>query len=339
LCQHFNSRLPFIFAMALLALHVEQSYFAFKYAFQCHESPQYEEMLKNFSLNPTLLFYDPLSFFDQAYHSLIRFPKYLIQLGFQETTDANYLFTQPLATPAKLANILIQFNVVAVCFALMFFLPLQYYRKDTVAGRFVSANLVLLVLSMCVLINAIFNIPKNWYDAGYFYAILLIILIFFIGENFPGIFQKPSARKVFVYLAITTLLSQAVFIDRNLKSFVYGYAGPGVSIAKDDSNKIHDELAAASRTCNIDPVHSKKIVVDDYTYLYFQKSKWPLGFTYISLTSNDNKTIQQFFSKIDSDGLVVRCTLIPSLWMPVVKKEGNVCCIPKSDLKKLIFLP
>ena len=335
---HFKSRLPLVFAMTLLALHIAQAFFAFKYVFQCSETPRFEEMLKSFSLDPTLILYDPRQFFERAYHSLIQFPKYMLQLGFQEQTDAAYLPGLPLAASAELANIFIKLNVATAFFMLLFFIPFQYYRKDVVAGRFVTVNLVLLVLFVCALISAIFNLPKNWYDAGYLYALLLIILTFFIGENYSGIFQKSAARKIFLYLGAVALLSQAVFIHRNLPAFMAGYAGPGVSIAKYDSIKTRDDLVAASRACNIDPVRSTKIVVDDYTYLFFQKSKWPMAISYIWL-GNDDKSIRHFFSKVDSDGLIVNCTGILSPYMSFVKREGNICCIPKNELKNLLSLP
>lgn len=335
---HFKSRLPLVFGMTLLVLHVVLAFFAFKYVFQCSETPLVDEMLKSFSLDPALILYDPRQFIEMAYHSLLQFPKYMHQLGFQEQTDAAYLPSLPLTVSAELANIFIKLNVVATFFTLLFFLPFQYYRKDVVSGRVVTANLVLLVLFVCVLISAIFNLPKNWYDAGYLYALLLITLVFFIGENYSGIFKISAARKIFLYLGAVALLSQAVFIHRNLPAFMEGYAGPGVSIVKYDQTKTRDDLVAASRACNIDPVLSTKVVIDDYTYLFFQKSKSPMAISYIWL-GNDDKSIRQFFSKVDSDGLIVACSGILSPYIAIVKREGNICCIPRKELKNLLSLP
>jgi hypothetical protein len=343
LFSHFKSRLPFVFAMTLLAVHIAQNFSAFKYAFECSEVPQLDALLKSFSFDPASLLYDPRHFFDQTYQSWMRSPRYLEQLGFRSETDIGYLPGLPRNVFAWLANIFIKMNVSVAFLGLLVLLPFQFYRKDVVAGRFVTVNLVLLVLYGCALTNATFNLPKNWYDAGYLYALLLIIIIFSLGENFPGIFQKASAEKVFLYLGAVALLSQAVFIQRNLPEFLAGFAGPGVSIAKYDAIKTHDDLEAASRSCNIDPARSKKVVVDDYTYLYFRKSKWPMAITYIWPCCDDDsmrdKFFRQFFSKVDSDGLVVNCTPMLAPYLPVVKREGNVCCISKNDLVNLSSLP
>lgn len=343
LFSHFKSRVPLVFAMALLTLHIVQDVFALKYAFQCTEVPQLDALLKSFSFDPASLFYDPRHFFDQTFQSWMRSPRYLEQLGFRRETDIGYLPALPRNALAWLANIFIKLNLSIVFLGLFALLPLQYYRRDVVAGRFVTLNLLLLVLFGCALASATFNLPKNWYDAGYLYALLLIIIIFFIGENCPGIIQKSAARKVFLYLGAVALLSQAVFIHRNLQEFMSGFSGPGVSIAKYDSIKTRNDLEAASLSCDIDPVQSEKVVVDDYTYLYFQKSKWPMAITYILLCCDDESSrdtfFRQFVSKVDSDGLVVNCTSMPTPYMPVVKREGNVCCIPKNDLKNLSSLP
>lgn len=315
---------------------------ALKYAFQCSEVPQIDALLKSFSFDPASLFYDPYHFFNQVYQSWMRSPRYLEQLGFRRDTDIGYLPALPRNAFAWLANILIKVNLSIAFLGLFALLPLLYYRKDVAVGRFVTVNLLLLVLFGCVLASATFNLPKNWYDAGYLYALVLIIIIFTIGENFSGIFQKSAARKVFLYLGVVALLSQAVFIHRNLPEFMSGFSGPGVSIAKYDSIKTRSDLDAASLSCDIDPVRSKKVVVDDHTYLYFRKSKWPMAITYIRLCCDDESSRDKFFrkfvSKVDSDGLVVDCTSMPAPYMPFVKREGNVCCIPKDGLKNLSSL-
>lgn len=338
LFSRFNSWIPMAIATTLLGLHITQCLSAYKYAFQCGEMPWFEEMIKSYSFDPASLFYDPNIFFDRAYHSLINFPKYLNQLGFQPETDANYLPPLPITASANIANFFIKLNTAIIFFTMLLFLPYQYYRKAVISGRFITVNLALLTLFWCVMISALFNIPKNWYDAGYIYALLLVVAVFFIGENYCTIIKQPASRKFIIYLGAAALLSQAVFISRNLPAFLNGYIGPGVSIAKYDSGKTADDLASASRACGIDPVHSEKLVVDDYTYLYFQKSKWPMATSYIWFLPDD-KSIREFFSQVDSDGLIVNCTGILSPYMSVVKREGNICCIPKNELKNLLNLP
>jgi hypothetical protein len=338
LFSHFKSRIPLFLGMILLGTQVFQAFIAWKFSFQCGEFPEFEGFMKSFSFDPFSLFYDPLSFFDQSYHSLMRFPEYLEKLGFQEFSETSYLPNQPLAISTKIINLFLQLNVVIAFFFLLVILPYQYYRRDIVNGRFVTVNLVLLALFVCTLISGIINLPKHWYDAGYLFGLMLIILVFFLGENFTDKFRETLTRKIFFYLGTLALLSQVIFIDRNLPAFMAGYSGPGIPIGKYESEKLHDDLVAASQACDIDPIHSKGVVVDDYAYGYFQKSKWPMSYTYIWL-NNDTDSIRQVFSKLDSDGLVAYCSAATDRFKPYVIKTGHICCIPKNQLSNALSLP
>jgi len=335
---HYKSRWPFVIAMSLLVVHIVQDIAALKYAFKCSEAPEFEAMLNRFSFDPLSLLYDPQHFFEQAYASWLHFPKYIDQLGFQVRTDINYLLAQPLTRSASIANTFIGIDLAVLFFTLMLFIPVQYYRKDIRTGRVVTANLVLATLFACTLISATFNLPKNWYDAGYLYALLLIILIFFVGENFSGMLKKPGARRIYLYMGVVAILSQVVLTDRYYPVFKMGYAGPSVSVVNFDPTKANAEMEAVSRRCDIDPVNSNKIIVDDFTYMFFEKSKWPMPFTYLGYLK-DKESLQNFFSKADSDGLVVRCGAMHDSNMPYVKREGRVCCISKGDLKELSAIP
>jgi hypothetical protein len=336
LCSHFKFRVPFFFAvMLLLAAQVAQAVFTWKYAFLCSEMPGMEQFLRSFSIDPISLFYDPLLFFDQTYHSLIRFPEYIQKLGFQEWSQVNYLPNSPLSVFAKIANILLGINAVIIFLGLMILLPYQYSRKDFIAGRFITVNLALLTLFVCMLISGVFNLTKHWYDAGYLYALMMIILIFFIGENYSGKLYDEVGQKIFFYLGAVALLSQVIFVDRNLSAFMNGYVGPGIQIGKYESENLHDDLVAVSRTCDLDPVNSKKLVVDDFTYGYFKKSKWPMAISYIWV-NNDKESIDLLFSMADSGGMAVYCSSVPDQFKPFVKKEGNICCMSKNQLKNVL---
>ena len=190
------------------------------------------------------------------------------------------------------------------------------------------------MLLACTIISAVFNLPKNWYDAGYFYIMLMVIWIFFLSNNFRNKLYKTMRRRVFIYLGCVAILSQIVFINRNLPAFLDGYAGPSISIANYNHVETLKNLATASHICNIDPVLSKRVIVDDYTYFYFQKSMSPMAITYISLGGNPLST-SQFISESDSSGLVTRCETLPETYVSLAKKTGGgICCMTKNDLRK-----
>jgi hypothetical protein len=316
----------------IVITHIIIAYLTWKHSFQCQESPQLAAILLSFSLDPATLLSDPHYFFNQAYQSAARFFTYPLQLGFKSYTDINYL---PPITPsllAKIANIFIWLNFIIAFFSILVLLPFNYYRKDIAHGRFITTNVLLIALLACAVVSAVFNLPKNWYDAGYFYVLLMVIWIFFLSDNLTNALHKTVTRRVFIYLICVAILSQAVFIQRNLPAFLAGYAGPSISLVNYDHSQMLKNLAVASRSCDIDPVLSKGVIVDDYTYPYFQKSKHPMAITYIFL-GKDPTSVSQFISEVNSAGLVTRCTSLPESYATLAKKtEGGLCCISKNVL-------
>lgn len=333
LFRQFNNRVLFVFLMMLLGLHVIQDYIAWKYAFQCTDA-KLGNILKSFSLDPAALFYDPLSFLNKALQSLINVKKYFYQISFQTATDINYLPNLPLGSFAKIANIFIRLNFIILFLTIIVILPLRYYQIDVTRKRILTINAALLVLFICLIISTVFNLPKSWYDAGYFFSLLLIIWIFFLGENFSRVFDSHITRMIYIYLATISLLSQSVFIHRYLPAFLDGYAGPSVPIVSYNHDETFNNIDSVSSLCDIDPVNSKKLIVDDYTYLFLKKSSQPMAITYI-LFGNDAESSQRFISEVDSDGIIVRCASLPTPYLPFAEKKGNVCCISGNDLNKL----
>ncbi len=311
-----------------------QGYLAWKYSFLCEAAPSLDHLLKSFSFDPLSLFYSPQTFLDNSLGSLANFKKYLHQIGFQASTDLNYLPPHKVGLVAQLANLLISTNFIAVFFGLSFCLPYLYWRNDIKRKRFQTINGVLLSLLFCLFISAVFNLPKNWYDAGYVYTVLIIILVFFIAENFPDKFFKPAVRKAMVYLFMVSILSQVVFLHRNLIDFFKGYAGPGVPLINYHSNESTKEIEAASEVCNINPVSGKSIIVDDYTYLFFSRSRNPIPITYV-LVGNNAAGIQSFISRSNSSGMALRCDALPQTYKPYAIRVGRVCCIPEKSIKML----
>jgi hypothetical protein len=338
LFSHFKTRLPFILAMSLLAFHVVTTVFTFKYAFQCSEMPTLESHLQSFSFDPASLFYAPRYFFEQLVDSLSRSSLYWTQIGFLERPEVGYLPTSPLSIYAHIANLFIKINLTILFFIMVVFLPYHYYRKDVVTGRVVTVNLILFILVLCGIISAIFNLPKHWYDAGYLYALSLIVVVFFVGENFSGEIRRKITRIIFLYLGSVALLSQVIFINRNLPVFLDGFTGPGKPIGVYEEKQYRNDLMAATKACDIDPRRSKKLVVDDWTYGYLRKSKLPMPFTFIWLDNNE-KDRQLFFSKVDSDGMVVSCSSVPTEYRQLLTRTGNICCASKKDVARVFALP
>lgn len=331
----YKNRLVLILLTILLSLLVISYYDAWKEIFQCNDNPKISEIIKGFSIDPSLLFSDPFNFLFQSLKSLLNFGKYLVQLGFQQKTDINYLPPVRLGFFAKVVNFFIWINVTCA-FYLICKLLLQYCWSEVTRRQFLSINTALLALLLSLIIGGIFNLPKNWYDAGYFYTLMVIIGVFFIANNYVRIPYKLGAKKIYIYLGCVALTSQMVLIYRNMPAFLNGYVGPSISVVNYQHSNVISDIRSAAYTCGIDPIHSKRLIVDDYTYLYFRKSNQPMAVTYIFYDSNV-AAAESFISNSGSDGLITRCTSI-SAYASLAKKAGGICCIAKKDLEKVSSL-
>ncbi|CAD6879859.1 hypothetical protein [Methylomonas albis] len=319
----------------LITLLMEQSYFSWKNFFSCPEIPKLNQLIISFSFDPFSFFYDFKFFLNKCLYSLLQFNRYLFQIGFQEITDANYLPQHPLGPMAKFVNALVYSNIFFLFFGLTIYLPYFYFKNDIVRGQYLTVNAVLIVLAGCVFFSALFNLPKNWYDAGYMYSLLIIILVFFVSANLPSVFPKKVFSVCFFYIVIVGLLSQLIFAHRYARDLQAGYAGPSVGLVGYVYDKNYDsEFSNISSLCKIDLNNSKHLIVDDYTYFYFSSTRMPMPITYIYL-ENEPENVQDFIRKSESSGMVVRCDYMPLSLAPLSQRSGGLCCISQENLRNV----
>jgi hypothetical protein len=324
--------------VALTLFAILQSYIAWKSFFSCPEVPKLNQLIISFSFDPLSFFYDFSFFIEKCLASIHQFDRYLYQNGFQSITDINYLPSHPLGPMAILANCFIYTNIVLCFFCLIIGLPFFYIIKDVSRGEYLTINAVLITLLFSVFLGAVFNLPKNWYDAGYVYSLLIIILIFFIAANLPGKFPRLFCLFCFFYFVSTGLLSQIVFMHRYSNDLKEGYAGPGVKISEYsyDANRF-SELSDTAELCKLDVINGKHLIVDDYTYFHFASTIMPMPITYIFL-ENDSFKIQEFIHESNSSGMIVRCDYMPSSIISVSKRHGGLCCISQENLQKISLM-
>ena len=159
---------------------------------------------------------------------------------------------------------------------------------------------------------------------------LCIALICFIGENKEMLPSNLSLKRLFIFFAVLSLFSQAIFILRYLPEFLEGFKGPGVSILNHESNKIRQDIDLLAQDCDISLISAKNLIVDDFTYFYLTKNKFPIPITYLYFSSSgDENILRNFFSKTNPDGLIARCGIPNESFS---KNRNGLCCISKANL-------
>ena len=289
------------------------------------------QILKNFSIDPLSIFYDPKVFFIQTFNSFINFKQYFHHIIFQEFTETGYLKEIKVSKFQSIFNTLNIINISILISSLIILIPINLIRRSKNNTHKIDVNYLLLIILICIFISGVFNISKHWYDAGYIYALLSILFIFFIGENYSKLIYYKIGKILFIYFSFISIISQIILISRNYYPFLNGYPGPGIPIGIYERNNIKNDIINASNICNINSIESKNLIIDDYTYWYFSKSKWPMSITYIWLDQKE-ELIKPFLRKSRSDGIIVNCSSMPNGYVRFMKKSGAICCISKESL-------
>jgi hypothetical protein len=320
----------FILIFTGLLFSSTQAYIVWTNLYACTDYLAYDGFLKSFAIKPMSIINDTNVFFEKIYLSLIRSEEYLQHMMFKTSYQWDYLPGQKNGILFKIINFLITTNTVAI-FIGSIVLSIFYYIRDINKGRYLTVNFSLFILLLCLIINALFNLTKNFYDAHYFYIAIIIVFIILIAENALLSLKSKVVCGVIAYLGIVSLLSQFLFIKQNTYAFMNGFTGPGIQIGRYEKNKLHETISEVSKTCNIDPINSEHVVTDDLTYGFFRKSHGPISYTYIFIDGRPNP-LNRLINNIDVGGFVVDCNLMNEELRIISTQKNGICCISKDKI-------
>lgn len=311
-----------------------QDYLTWKSLYKCSDFIDFEIFLKGFSIDPSLLFRDPIEFLKKIYESLRRTAEYFQHISFQTEYQWNYLKPQEKSLFISILNFLFRLNITLAALGLVIGLAF-YYVKDLKQKKALSINLLLIFLFLIIIISALFNLTKNFYDADYLYTLLVITLVIFIAENRIFYIKPRITIYVVTYLSLISIASQYIFTTHNLTAFENGFTGPG--IAMNQYQRSQPAIKAAAKQCNIDPINSNFVITDDLTYGYFRKSHGPIAYTYIFIDSRPD-TFKRVLENLDSSGVILSCSVMREDLRAKSLEVDGICCVSKLQLKDIYNL-
>lgn len=321
--------------LILFLLIIYSFYNYWKNAYSCPDNTSIDILNKSYSLDLGLLYTNPIKFFEMSILSFINNFKYVDHLIFSESYEVDYLPGEEISFLEQVTN-----NILIAYFFVIYFIEIVYFlyfytRKSTISNKkYSSRNLILVILFISINIGAIFNLPKHWYDADYFYYILAIILIQLIAQSSPKLFESKIYVSIIIALFALSITSQGLFIKRNLTAFFSGFEGPGLSLTKFYRDNPRNSIKRLQESCGLNSKNNKFIFVDDLTYWSLKDTKWPFPITYLWIDAN-KEGLNSLFAKLQPDGVLVRCSsLLYNLGSPIIKDDnGEICCISKENLK------
>jgi hypothetical protein len=336
-----RSPLACMAALSCLLLAGAEGYWINKVQFlSCPESPSYEALARSYNIDVAKLLSNPSSFAGDVFQNIgpERFLKIAGKSMFIDSYDVNYLPPVTNSILVEITNgfigscwmILILVSISAVTWYVYKIADNLLVRSKARQSREKLVDLVgMLTLYTGVAVQISLNKTAWFYDCSYW----LWLLIFLSAPSLlralnTELTAENSLKGVmaggFLFILVSSILSTALSAETFYPAFKSGFSGPGVPIItlNPPATKLSIERVLAQ--CEMSPT-SPRLVVDDMTYPFVQRSYKTIPVTYaIALTS-----VQEAVSRakaLGSSGMIFRCsntTLFPNLSF---KSDGGICC-------------
>lgn len=304
---------------------------------QYPDNPSLQAAVDHFNINLADWVNDPPRFYQELKTSMTDEIALLTKIGFQIVTEVRFL-PEPLHFPyLDLINDIIAINCLILLVVLSLTLAWGYYQ-DIRQKNYFSSRLFFWCILLAVVGGSILNLTKTWYDVGYFWAVVAILLI----ACFFGHFQRCTKNLFFasfvLYFMLSAVMSLLFFNFFYEAGILSGFRGVNTTLIDFSYQDYATKIEKMSKRCHIDPVSEQGLVLDDYTYLYFKQSKYPILITYINSRS-DEENFLRLIKENKIKALITRCDttgLFSKYIAADMIKEGELCCYPQDKIQALL---
>ena len=292
----------------------------------CANSETFANLARSFNLNPLNFFSAPSPFLKEVAENIV-FRDYVFiikKMLFVKDYDIGYLPPLNESPHAFSANLMIVFSGISFFAYLCNYL---FCRKDV--GFFAQNRdtlLFIIILSFCALAHFSTNKTNNFYEFGFWSAIILIIICLLPRVS---LMSQYSIYFILVVSALAWVLSINI-VSSHLRANFYleGWHGPNTStISWRQKRNAYLELRD---TCDLSNQHGS-IVHDDSTYMFIRKTPKPVSITY-SLYLGRPATMA-WFRNSDFKTIFATCETVNDISgmlnqneIKSIRKSGPLCC-------------
>jgi len=176
------------------------------------------------------------------------------------------------------------------------------------------------------------QINKNSYESSLQLPLAAIALLLAL-SNLPQRL-RPAVTACALPLAAIAMFSQILLLGNYATALAATAARPGPIDAQPFSYvpwgypELRREILAAARACALDPVRSRKLLVDDMTYFPLIQSREPLNrMAYFGPWHGTIGDPITYLRTHGSSGAVVACAYLPPEVRAQAKAVGRFCCL------------
>jgi len=320
----------------------QESYFFYKVFYACPESARVQQILGGHFVDPALLLREPLALVQQIAESLGNLPRYFSHIALAEKAQNNWL---PRIQGGGGWASSLQKAAFWVLFATALAMPLVGLRKKPFKPSLASnpAGLQALALALGLLAFMVVNKTKNFYDSGFFFSLLLLLLL----EGLPLLTDTHRRRLTRLLLAVflpTALLSQISNYRLLNLPLAQGHPTSGTAHYIMDFQRVEESIRKTAALCGIgEPAGQAHLLVDDKTYLYYRQSKKPMLLTYLTwgLTEEAHapEKAWNILAHYSTPGIIAKCSTVENGVLGPFRQEftqgpGRFCCLGPAALER-----
>lgn len=268
---------------------------------------------------------------------------YVRQPMFRRTYGGNWLPNQSLGLPSQAVDVAILafFGLLGALIAWGVVSAIRQARDS----RLVSRNLAV-TLSCLVSLLALAGLQehKSHYEATLVLPLLGLVGLLSAPSAPAGSRTSRMVTALTLLLMVLSLLSQALlwstFLPQARRVFAHGgYVENQVhSFSPFQFEDTRRSVLQAAELCGISgPAGWRHLVVDDLTYLVFQRSYRPFLVDYVTREGEEGKPFWlageglralTMLERLGSDGVIAGCRGMPESWKSRTIQNGEFCCIP-----------
>jgi hypothetical protein len=339
-------------AIAFSIMCLAQTILAGKELFKCEDAPIIASGFASQTVNISNLIAQPFVLIKLFYIYLASFPEKAIQYTiFHSSYFSTWLPALPhgenLGTLALIVNALISISVMLVILIGLILPPvtigIAFFRR-------LSSNFHMLLGAMWISLITHLSIYINWN----FYASVLPVGVCALMICLCLIDIPWSKKWVFLGSSIIIALSGIFLLSAFLlfssltprlinlldESSELGVPGQSNSIPTFTYSLQREEIRKFASRCDLKGDGSTRLVVDDLTYLAFDRLQEPMHLAYISEKGmgQDIKGSEliQFLNRKHSSGIIAQCKLFPDPVLTSVLKEKNLCCVKLDGITRVV---
>lgn len=303
----------------------------------CPENQLANQIISNVMVNPLLLVTDTKLTSQKLIENFQRFNIYVYHVLFSENYQYEWL---PEIRMEPILKRLINFLLRNIIFLWMGSIALQFVfivRKKKIWWKSYSFCIGVALIMGLVGIN-FFQSTRHFYESPFIIPLLVLCvgILLTMAKSYP---RKIVSCAKFLSLVSILLSSVSVvvliyyFYPIAKTDWIKGGYLPAqrysVSAFNRDSMKGRIERLAARCGIRNDP-ELKHLVVDDYTYSFFGKTKEPFHAHYVMKGwGKDLADKVKFLTEYQSSGLIGSCRFLDEEILPLVERDGELCCAPK----------